>query len=54
MQECEAAGLAGIHIEDQITPKRCGHIAGKMLIPIEEAAGKIGAAVDARKDKDFN
>ncbi len=53
VQDFEAAGVAGIHIEDQITPKRCGHIAGKMLIPIDEAVGKIKAAVDARRDKDF-
>jgi isocitrate lyase len=53
VQDFEAAGVAGIHIEDQITPKRCGHVAGKMLIPIEEAVGKIRAAVDTRKDKDF-
>jgi isocitrate lyase len=53
VQDFEAAGVAGIHIEDQISPKRCGHMAGKMLIPIEEAVGKIKAAVDARKDKDF-
>ena len=53
VQDCEAAGLAGIHIEDQMSPKRCGHLAGKMIIPIEEAVGKIKAALDARKDKDF-
>jgi len=53
VQDFEAAGLAGIHLEDQTTPKRCGHIAGKMLIPLEEAVGKIKAAIDARKDKDF-
>ena len=53
VQDFEAAGVAGIHIEDQISPKRCGHVAGKMLLPIEEAVGKIRAAVDAREDKDF-
>jgi isocitrate lyase len=53
VQDFEVAGVAGIHIEDQITPKRCGHVAGKMLIPFEEAVGKIKAAVDARRDKDF-
>jgi isocitrate lyase len=53
VQDYEAAGVAGIHIEDQVSPKRCGHIAGKMIIPIEEAVGKIKAAVDAKKDKDF-
>jgi 2-methylisocitrate lyase-like PEP mutase family enzyme len=53
VQDYEAAGVAGIHIEDQIAPKRCGHLAGKSIIPIEEAVGKVKAAVDAKKDKDF-
>jgi isocitrate lyase len=53
VQDYEAAGVAGIHIEDQVSPKRCGHLAGKMIIPVEEAVGKIKAAVDARRDKDF-
>lgn len=53
VQDFEAAGVAGIHIEDQDSPKRCGHFAGKTVIPVEEAAGKIRAAVDAKKDKDF-
>ena len=53
VQDYEAAGVAGIHMEDQISPKRCGHLAGKMIIPLEEAAGKIKAAVEAKKDKDF-
>ena len=44
---------AAIHIEDQISPKRCGHVAGKQVIPLEEAAGKIRAACDARRDPDF-
>jgi 2-methylisocitrate lyase-like PEP mutase family enzyme len=48
-------GVAGIHIEDQVTPKRCGHVSGKELISIEEAVGKCRAAVKARNelDKDF-
>ncbi len=53
VENYEAAGVAGIHIEDQEAPKRCGHFAGKMIIPIEEAVGKIKAAVDAKKDKNF-
>ena len=53
VQNYEAAGLAGIHIEDQVAPKRCGHLAGKTLIPLEEAVGKIRAALDAKNDKDF-
>ena len=53
VQEYEAAGVAGIHLEDQVNPKRCGHLAGKMVIPLDEAAGKIRAAVEAKRDKDF-
>jgi 2-methylisocitrate lyase-like PEP mutase family enzyme len=49
----EAAGVAGIHIEDQVSPKRCGHVAGKMIISEDEAVGKLRAALDARTDKDF-
>ena len=49
----EAAGVAGIHIEDQVSPKRCGHVAGKTLVSLEEAVGKLRAALDARKDEDF-
>jgi isocitrate lyase len=53
VEDFESAGVAAIHIEDQITPKRCGHVAGKMIVPLEEAVGKLKAALDARKDKDF-
>ncbi|HSR72413.1 MAG TPA: oxaloacetate decarboxylase [Kiloniellales bacterium] len=49
----EQCGLAGLHIEDQGFPKRCGHLAGKSLVPTEEMAGKIAAAADARRDPDF-
>jgi len=49
----ERAGVAGIHLEDQTIPKRCGHIAGKTVLPMEESVGKIAAAVDAKTDKDF-
>ena len=49
----EAAGLAGLHIEDQEFPKRCGHLSGKSLVSVEEMAGKIRAAVAARQDPDF-
>jgi len=49
----EQAGLAGINLEDQIFPKRCGHIKGKEIIPLEEMVTKIKAAVSARKDGDF-
>ncbi len=51
--ELERAGLAGCHIEDQEFPKRCGHLAGKTLIPVEEMVEKIRAAVRARRDPDF-
>ena len=53
VEDFESAGVAAIHIEDQITPKRCGHVAGKMIVPLEEAVGKLRAALDARKDRDF-
>jgi methylisocitrate lyase len=49
----ESAGLAGCHIEDQEFPKRCGHLAGKSLVPVEEMVGKIQAAAAARRDPDF-
>lgn len=53
VEDFEAAGAVGIHIEDQESPRRCGHLAGKTLIPMEEAVGKIRAALDAKKDKNF-
>jgi len=46
------AGVAGIHIEDQVSPKRCGHVAGKQIIPIDEATGKYRAAAKARDELD--
>jgi carboxyvinyl-carboxyphosphonate phosphorylmutase len=49
----EAAGVAGLHIEDQQLPKRCGHLAGKQVVSTEEFAGKIRAAVEARTDPDL-
>jgi len=49
----EAAGAAGLHLEDQVTPKRCGHMAGKAVIPAAEMVAKIAAAIDARRDPDF-
>src|SRR5438067_13052908 len=48
VREYERAGVAGIHLEDQVFPKRCGSLPGKALVPIEEAAQKIRAAVAAR------
>ena len=49
----EAAGVAGIHIEDQVAPKRCGHLDGKQVIPAAEMAAKIRAAVEARTQAEF-
>jgi len=49
----EETGVAGINIEDQVSPKRCGHMAGKDVIDMREMARKIEAACDARKDDDF-
>ncbi len=53
VQAYERAGVAGLHIEDQEWPKRCGHLAGKAVIPLEDMVAKIKAAVDARIDGDF-
>lgn len=49
----EDAGLSGLMIEDQVWPKRCGHMAGKQVIPAEEMVEKIKAAVEARRDPSF-
>lgn len=49
----EEAGAAGILLEDQVSPKRCGHFDGNSVIPAEEMVAKIEAALDARHDKDF-
>jgi methylisocitrate lyase len=51
--EFEKIGAAGIHIEDQVTPKRCGHVAGKEVISTEEMVGKIRAATSARANPNF-
>ena len=53
IRELEAAGLAGCHIEDQEFPKRCGHLAGKSLIDIDEMTERIKTAKAARRDPDF-
>lgn len=53
VQEFERAGLAGCHIEDQEFPKRCGHLAGKSLVTMEEMNEKIAAAAAAKQDQDF-
>src|SRR6202007_1090766 len=49
----EAVGVAGIHLEDQQLPKRCGHLSGKQLVKPEEMAAKLRAAVAARHDPGF-
>src|SRR6266576_4874062 len=53
IRELESVGLAGCHIEDQEFPKRCGHLAGKSIVDVDEMVGKIKAAVSARRDEDF-
>jgi methylisocitrate lyase len=53
VKELEAAGVAGIHLEDQEMPKRCGHLSGKTLVEPEVMIAKIRAAVAARRDQDF-
>ena len=53
VREFEARGIAGIHIEDQVSPKRCGHLDGKQIIVQGEFISKIKAAVAARRDPDF-
>ncbi|MHA3684288.1 methylisocitrate lyase [Leucobacter sp. HY1908] len=53
IQELEDAGLAGAHIEDQINPKRCGHLDGKSVVDEATALKRIRAAVDARRDPNF-
>lgn len=53
VREFEQAGIAGIQLEDQENPKRCGHLPGKRLVSSQEMVGKILAATEARRDKDF-
>jgi 2,3-dimethylmalate lyase len=53
VQEFEQAGAAAIHIEDQVMPKRCGHLAGKQVVPVNEMLTKIRAAVAARTAPEF-
>jgi 2-methylisocitrate lyase-like PEP mutase family enzyme len=53
VREFERAGAAGLLLEDQVTPKRCGHFAGKQVIPAAEMVLKLKAALDARRDADF-
>lgn len=53
VQEYERQGLSGLHLEDQVIPKRCGHLDGKQVISIDNMREKIAAAVSARKNPDF-
>jgi len=53
VQAFEQAGLAGLHLEDQESPKKCGHLPDKRLVSVAEMAQKIDAAVEARRDPDF-
>ncbi|HUC19740.1 MAG TPA: oxaloacetate decarboxylase [Acetobacteraceae bacterium] len=53
VRQMEKAGAASLMLEDQVSPKRCGHMSGKHVVPIDEFVAKIRAAVDARTDQDF-
>jgi 2,3-dimethylmalate lyase len=53
VQEFERAGVAAIHLEDQVAPKRCGHMSGKQVVAVSEMTEKLQAAVAARQDPDF-
>jgi carboxyvinyl-carboxyphosphonate phosphorylmutase len=53
VRDYERAGVAGIHLEDQVMPKRCGHLSGKVLVPAGEMVAKVQAAVTARSNPDF-
>ena len=53
IREYQYAGVAAVHIEDQESPKRCGHLDDKRVVPLEEMVGKIRAATEARTDDDF-
>ena len=53
VEEFERAGLSGLHLEDQEFPKRCGHLSGKQVVPVNEFCEKIAAAEAARRDPDF-
>src|SRR5437868_3485573 len=53
VREFERAGAAGVLLEDQVAPKRCGHFQGKQVIPADDMVLKFRAALDARGDKDF-
>ena len=53
VREYEAAGVSAIHLEDQVMPKKCGHMSGKQVVPAQEMAAKVSAAVAARRSPEF-
>ncbi|MDH3442797.1 MAG: isocitrate lyase/PEP mutase family protein [Deltaproteobacteria bacterium] len=53
VEELTRAGAAGMFLEDQVWPKRCGHMQGKQVIPLQEQLSKLRAAIDTKKDKNF-
>ena len=53
VRDFEAAGAAGLLLEDQVAPKRCGHFAGKQIIPVEQMVEKLRIALDSRRDPNF-
>ena len=53
VRDYESAGVAAIHLEDQVTPKKCGHLEGKHVVPAAEMAAKVSAAVAARRSPEF-
>jgi len=53
VREYEKTGVSAFHLEDQVSPKKCGHYEGKQIVSKEEMVGKIRAAVDARRDADM-
>lgn len=53
IREFEAAGVAGVHLEDQVMPKRCGHFEDKRVVDVDEMVLRLQAALDARRDPDF-
>jgi len=53
VQELEDAGVAGLHVEDQVNPKRCGHLDGKQVVDVDDAVRRVRAASTARRDPDF-
>src|SRR5213083_88637 len=53
VRACEAAGVTGLFISDQVFPNRCGYLPGKQIVPVEQMLAKIKAALDARRDREL-